>query len=233
MKTLLAMLMLFLVSVPGVALGAPGGVPGPPPGVGNAPPPPLVGNYAVTGTTACIVSPIGFGPSPTSPPAALNLGLQPIFGISTTRWTESWSVTGVFTFNGDGTGAVQVRGVGLVHTDLCPNCGIIGLGAWLDLTSPFTYTVALDGTVAVDLYAITGTILPASGVRTGQTFTIDDVQLAGRLGVRNETITLATVVPRVETLTFSGSNPDLTCASCSTTIEYKVCHRSRTLFLIE
>jgi len=62
----------------------------------------LNGDYAFTGEASCLVSNTGF-----------NTDLMPQDG----RFVVSFSVHGVRTFNGDGTGTLQGRSVGVTHPD--------------------------------------------------------------------------------------------------------------------
>jgi hypothetical protein len=67
---------------------------------------------------------------------------------------------------------------------------------------------------------ITGTFL--SGPRTGQTSSFDRPPLTGLISKNGDTLTLASVVPAVETVTFSNGD-----------VWPRVCHRSRVLFKMD
>src|SRR5262245_26358001 len=79
--------------------------------------PKLKGEYAFTGTAACLFAP---GSSPPAPPpapgtpranAGFNADLTPVDGRT---YSESFSTEGIQTFKGDGTGTAKGTTVGIV-----------------------------------------------------------------------------------------------------------------------
>ena len=169
-------------------------------GIAVAAPPQLKGEYAFTGEATCITSAEPFNTdannNPTTP--------------SGPWFFESFSVQGVWTFNGNGTGSREGRSVG-VSGGSYP-----GVGSQ-DFQASFGYTVEPDGTFTTWLTSpLTGTYL--TGPRAGQTLTIDKIDLTGIISNNKNSLTVASEVPKIETVTFSNGN-----------IHYRVCHRSRVL----
>jgi hypothetical protein len=169
-----------------------------------AAPPQIKGQYAITGTTGCLVSvtpidPVTFRPT------------------STNNYSVSTNVEGIRVFNGDGTGTAKVTEVGFVPPP--PDLPFAGVSAEsATITFSFTYTVNDDGTFTTQLVPGTFVGTFVQGPRTGQTYTIDSLDLTGLLTNENKMLTAATVKAEVETQTFSD-----------TETRYRVCHRSRTL----
>lgn len=169
-----------------------------------AAPPQLMGEYAFTGSTGCLWDPNGFNPATLVP-------------IDDSVYSSSNNVEGVRTFNGDGTGTVRATEVGITPPPPAP--GFAGPGAdAATITFSFTYTVNGDGTFTTQL--MPGTFLGTffQGPRTGQTFTIDKIDLTGQTTNDNKVLTLATVQAEVETVTFSNGD-----------VRPRICHRSRVL----
>src|SRR5580700_10566277 len=71
--------------------------------------PKLKGAYGFTGTAACLVAPGSTGT--TSGPPGFNASLQTLDGANS--FSHSFSVEGIRTFNGDGTGTVKGTSVGI------------------------------------------------------------------------------------------------------------------------
>jgi hypothetical protein len=171
-----------------------------------AAPPQLKGQYAVTGTTGCLFSSTGFLPQTFTPvlPGAETYSL-------------SSAVEGIRVFNGDGTGTAKVTEVGIIPPPPIP--GLAGPSAEAaTITYSFTYTVNDDGTFSTQLAPGTYVGRFIQGPRTGQTFTVDKLDLTGLLTNENKVLTLATVQAEVETVTYQGTDN-----------RTRVCHRSRTL----
>ncbi len=164
-------------------------------GTSFATPPQLKGQYAFTGEASCLVSPSGF-----------TAKLQPVDGSS----VVSYSVQGVRTFNGDGTGRVDATTVDISYDNANPSASS------QTFSFLFTYVVNADGSFTSDVVpnSYVGTFV--AGPRTGQTVTIDNFELAGIASVNNMTLTLATPSPKVETHTFSNGD-----------VQKRICHRSR------
>jgi hypothetical protein len=177
--------------------------------------PQLNGQYAFTGTAACLVSgtPFNADHTPTS------------FTIQ-----QSFSVIGVRTFNGNGTGTIKGRSVNIVpppvtnNATVPPTTPLGGIRAdSSEFTASFTYAVDNDGGFTTQLVPGTfqGTTLTGPGA--GSTFTIDQFVLAGLLSNNTQTAALASVEPAMETQTImpAGGGTPIT--------RYRICHRSRVL----
>jgi hypothetical protein len=189
----------------------------------------LKGSYAFTGTASCLFAPGSFPgavplPNPTPGTALPNSGfdgsLHPI--VNATAFSTSNAVEGVRIFNGDGTGTLT--GTAVTTTER-PTPGPTGYPTFAASASSntfsgsFTYTINSDGTFTVQLAEPqTGTFL--TGPRTGQTFSIDTIPLTGLISKDGNTLTLASVAPTVETITFftSGVAGD---------VWPRICHRAR------
>jgi hypothetical protein len=167
-------------------------------GIAAASPPQLKGKYAFTGEGSCLSSKEGFNPN-----------LTAIGGFS----SHSFSVQGVRTFKGDGTGTVAGTAVEITPPPF-PNPEASSETFFFK----FTYTVAKDGTITTDLVpgSYLGTFL--TGPRTGQTYQIDKFSLSGMASNDNKVLTLATGTTEVETHTFSNGD-----------VRPEICHRSRVL----
>jgi len=168
----------------------------------------LRGDYAFTGEATCLQSATGF-----------NANLTPVVpGPFPT--IVSFSVHGVRTFNGDGTGTLRARVVSLSHPFALPTTPPVfvrGGASSNDLQAEFTYDVAHDLTLTINSGALTGTFL--TGTRAGQTITVTNVpDFRGQIAEHLDGITLAHEEPGVETVTFSTGE----------TVQ-RICHRSRIL----
>lgn len=114
----------------------------------------LRGTYAFSGEATCLVSPTN----------GFNLDLTPTNPLG--RFVASFSVQGVRTFNGDGTGIMSARTVNTTHSDIA---AVLGGASSVDVHASFTSNIAPDGTLATVLSApLTGTYL--TGTRAAQTF---------------------------------------------------------------
>jgi hypothetical protein len=172
-----------------------------------APPPSLKGNYAFTGTTGCLFAPGSGGTS-----SGFNSSLQPI--VPMTSFSNSSDVEGIRTFNGDGTGSVTATEVGFTAP---PTPSFPPAGESSNFQFSFTYAFNLDGSFTANLTGtFSGTFL--TGPRSGQTYTIDVLQLVGYPSKGSATLTLASQTPIVETITYSDG-----------TAIPRICHRSRVL----
>ena len=182
----------------------------------------LKGAYAFTGSASCLFAP-GSDPGPGNPTpgvalpnSGFNANLQPL--VNATAFSSSFSVEGIRIFNANGTGTVT--GTSLNTTER-PTPGPTGYpnfpsgASSSTFSASFTYTVNSDDTFDVQLAGpLTGTFL--TGPRTGQTFSIDTILLTGLISKDGNTLTLASVVPTVETITFSNGE-----------VWPRICHRSR------
>jgi hypothetical protein len=180
----------------------------------------LKGEYAFTGSAACFYS------VPSVDPViggGFDSDLRP--NVGSRVFHHSFSVEGVRKFRGDGTGTVNGTTVGFTPPptpgapppfdqpgDFPPSAQ----GATFSFS--FTYTVLPDGTFTSDIVpgSFTGTFF--AGPRTGQTFAIDTMPLTGLIGVDKKVLTIASVLPTVETATYSNGD-----------VWPRICHRSRVL----
>jgi hypothetical protein len=193
-------------------------------GADAASPKKLKGEYAFTGSGSCLIAP-GSDPGPGNPTpgvalpnSGFNAKLQPL--VHATAFSTSDSVEGVRIFNADGTGTVKGTTISMSER---PTPGPTGYPSFPTaatsntFSASFTYKVNSDDTFEVALAGpLTGTIL--TGPRTGQTFTIDTIPLMGLINKNGDTLTVASVVPTVETVTFSNGD-----------VWPRICHRSRVL----
>lgn len=170
----------------------------------------LKGDYAFSGEATCLVSRDGF-----------KNDLTPVDAPAPFPRVQSFSINGVRTFNGDGTGKAVARVVTLSHPYALPlsptpffNRG--GAGS-LDIESEFTYTVSPNLEVMVETPLITGTVL--TGQRAGDTMSITRLpRFVGHLSENHQSLTLAHDAPGVEVHVFSDGARD-----------ERICHRSRIL----
>jgi hypothetical protein len=182
--------------------------------------PQLKGQYAFTGAAHCINSTTGFTANFQALCADTNQPISNQPNPANPRsscpgvFAHTFSVEGVRTFNGDGTGAMTGRALSI---DVPPNTGSLGASSE-SFTASFTYTVSNDGTVATQLVpgSFQGNVL--TGPRAGQTFTIDQIELDGLVSNNRQAVTIASIDPAVETQQFSNGNT-----------RFRICHRSRVL----
>ena len=169
----------------------------------------LRGDYAFTGEATCLQSASGF-----------NANLTPVVAPGSFPTIVSFSVHGVRTFNGDGTGTLRATVVNLNHPFALPTTPplfVRGGAGSNDLHGEFTYDVAHDLTLTIVAGPITGTFL--TGTRAGQTLTVTNVpDFRGKIAEHLDGITLAHEEPSVETLTLSTGE-----------VVQRICHRSRIL----
>ncbi|HEX4557123.1 MAG TPA: hypothetical protein VH249_24245 [Xanthobacteraceae bacterium] len=198
--------------------------------------PKLKGAYGFTGTAACLVAQGHVGdpntppplPNPTPGVALPNSGFNAQLQVNDVPGTfsRSFSVEGIRTFNGDGTGTVMGTVVGIAvkptpGPDGFPHFPPSASGG--DFKFSFTYTVAADGTW-------TSTMVPGSysetfsfGPRTGQTATVDAIPpQSGMVSRDGKTLIAAHLAPAVETHKYS--NGDVT---------PEICHRSRVFIKLQ
>lgn len=139
----------------------------------------LRGNYAFTGEDVCLVSAKGFD-------ADFNpLGPTAVF---------SYTIQGVRTFNGDGTGRLIAR---TVRLDAPRRSGPGALGGSADLSADFTYEVASDRTVTVEQGPMTSTDIGEPDART--TVIIEDIKFYGQIAQDLKTLVMSTEKSTVET----------------------------------
>lgn len=160
----------------------------------------LRGDFAFSGGATCLVSPAPAGVAPAGFTAALvpvrGPGIPPAFLLS-------FSVQGVRTFNGDGTGSIVARTVSAREAGSGVNSNPGGVQA-NDISAPFTYSVAADGTVTID-QGPTDSVAVA-GAQTGEHRRISDIPtFIGRLSKDRDSLSFATFNPGVETVTNLGT----------------------------
>jgi hypothetical protein len=194
----------------------------------QAAPPSLKGSYGFTGTLACLFAPgevIGTTPLPNPTPgvvlpnAGFNANLEPI--AIGTSFSNSNSILGIRTFNGDGTGKVTATEVSIVPR---PTPGPTGFphfppsASSATINYSFTYSFNADGSFTATVVAgsFSGTF--TAGPRFNQTFTVDIPPLVGIPSANSQTIVLSHVAATVETVTFSNGD-----------VWPRICHRSRVL----
>jgi hypothetical protein len=166
------------------------------------------GDYAVTGTTICLVTGAIITPTSYTPPA----GFSPTFVPLGPAGANTFSSTDVFTFNGDGTGTFAGRS--LIESLVTQQ----SLGA-ADHVIPFTYSVAGDRTLRIDQGPSLNTYV--AGPRTGLQNSSSGVPTqVGHVSPDGKSIVFGSFDPAVETLTrISPSGDNLVEA-------LRVCHRS-------
>ena len=183
----------------------------------------LRGDYAFSGEATCLVSPGPLGPpaptppNPANPPGGFNPNFTPFGPPALFPFVLSFSVHGVRTFNGDGTGTVVTRSVTITHPRALPTVPPFfdrGGASSSDSATDFTYEVLPDRTFTVSASEINGTTL--TGTRAGQTFTVGPIPLVGEISRDGKTLTTTTDTPNVETITFSDGD-----------VHKRICHRSR------
>jgi len=169
-----------------------------------ADPPKLKGEYGFTGSAACLVT------------AAPGPGFNPNFTPTDGSFGQSSAVEGIRTFNGDGTGTVKGSSMGIT---IPANTNSAGSD---DFSLSFTYTVNEDGSWTSTVSGLeTGTI--KTGPRAGQTFTVSNSSPGtGMISRNGGTLTLATLDPTVEIVTFSNGD-----------VHKRICHRSRVFIKLE
>jgi hypothetical protein len=202
-------------------------------GAGNAAADPNIkGSYGFTGTAACLVAPGHVGdpnippplPNPTPgvalPNSGFNASLQPKDNPGTEAFSRSFSVEGIRTFNGDGTGSVKGTAVGIT---VRPTPGPNGFphfppsAGGADFKFDFTYTVNADGSWTSQMVPGSYSETFTSGPRTGQTATVDAIPpVSGMISRDGETLIAAHLAPTVETHSYSNGD-----------VWPEICHRSR------
>jgi hypothetical protein len=199
--------------------------------------PNLKGQYGFTGDAACLVAPGHVGNENVPPPLAnptpgvalansgFNAKLQPNDftdpgDTPSASFNRSFSVEGIRTFNGDGTGTVKGTAVGVTDR---PTPGPNGYPHFppaagsSDFGFSFTYTVDGHGGWTSTMVPGTYTETFTSGPRTGQTATVDAIPpIAGMISEDGKTLTGAHLSPIVQTRSYSNGD-----------VEPEICHRSR------
>ena len=193
--------------------------------------PKLKGTYAETGENSCLISttkqlqgnppvlvdvvPSGFNPD-TLTPNQLVLSNGAVVRAFSFLFLTSFH--GVRTFDGEGSGTLRGRNVGVTSSPNIPSNNFIPNATATDIVGDFTYEVAPDGTISTE-HATDGTVI--SGPRAGQTVT-NAFALTGRASNNRHSLILATDAQRIETVRFSNGE-----------VQERLCNRSRTLIRID
>ena len=167
----------------------------------------LKGDFAFSGSAVCVISAAIITPTSYTPPPGFNADLVPLGPT----FVRTFSTLGIRTFNGDGTGSLTARSVFL---------GNPGFANAQDVTAPFTYSVAADGTVTIDQGPNNSVTVAGPGVGT-QSSVSNVPTLVGRLSSDRNSLTSATFNPGVETVTQLVPGPELVTS-------VRICHRART-----
>jgi len=206
--------------------------------------PKLKGAYGFTGTAACLVAP-GTSATPpvpgnTTPNAdsGFNARLQPNDAAPPPavqkNFTRSFSVEGIRTFNGDGTGTVKGTAVGITGRPTPGPPGFPNFPASAgsaDFQYSFTYTVNGDGSFTSAMvpgsYSETHTTGPRSHFNPAnlvdQTSVVDAIPpITGLISQDGKTLILAHTTTAVETHTYSNGD-----------VWPEICHRSRVLIKLK
>lgn len=195
--------------------------------------PNLKGAYGFTGTAVCLVAPGGVpgttNPTPgvALPNSGFNSRLQPndsvVPGLTSNAYTVSFSVEGIRTFNGDGTGTVNGTSVAIAGRPTPGPDGYPHFAPHAESASfsfSFTYTVNGDGSWTATMVPGSYTETVLTGPRAGppqQTATVDAIPpITGLISGDGKTLIAAHTIPTVETKTFSNGD-----------VEPAICHRSR------
>ena len=196
--------------------------------------PNIRGSYGFTGTAECLIAPGHFGPytgpglpNPTPGVAQPNSGFQPNLRpldatptTPTQAFANSFSVVGIRTFNGNGTGTVKGTTVGIA---IRPTPGPGGYPSFppsagsSDFSFSFTYKVNPDGTWIAAMVPGSYTSNNLTGPRAPGMSTVDAIPpLVGMISQDGKTLVAAHVAPQVETVTYSNGD-----------VWPMICHRSR------
>jgi hypothetical protein len=152
----------------------------------------IQGTYATTGPGACLYSLSGFNSDLTVPSG----------GVS---WIASKLAVGTWTFNRNGTGRAQDTVYGIAGP---PYSSPTGDSA--EISYDFTYSVAHDGTITVEM--LPGTFVgtyatgPNAGKEPPRTFIVDKFLSFGKVSTDHKTLTLNSAN---EVQTFTIYRPDL------------------------
>lgn len=186
----------------------------------------LRGDYAFSGEATCLVSPNRVDPTTGELiPGGFNTNLTPFGPPAAFPFVISFSIQGIRTFNGDGTGSVVARIVSISHPSAVPSPVVSPYTPFFnrggatsgDIQATFTYEVAPDLTFTIQTPVVNGQL--DSGTRAGQTVTITNIpDFLGKISGDHHTLTLAHELPAVETHTFSNGD-----------VSKEICHRSRIL----
>jgi hypothetical protein len=188
--------------------------------------PQLKGTYAFSGMATCLYSggPFTSNLSPTVWPGFPfpNPSGNGIF-------TSSFSVEGMRTFNGDGTGSITGTSVDIVGPpSVNPRASVA------NFTANFTYT--LDGNGGFNSQVVPGSFVLTSVLPVaGQVITLDNLNLDGLIGNNRSALTLAstTAVVEKETAQNFAFVPSSVTGGAPITERYRICARARGLILMQ
>jgi hypothetical protein len=178
----------------------------------------LQGDYVFSGEAICYVSDAGFTPD-----------LKP----KSFPYVVSFSIEGIRTFNGDGTGTFKARALNTRHPRALPTPQGVSFEAGgisaTDIQGNFTYEVNADGTVSVSNQTLGGVeaFPPAPpGAPSADTVRITNLpDVFGAISGDHKTISVAHLDPAVETHTHQHWNG----TAFETRVEQRVCHRTRVM----
>jgi hypothetical protein len=184
--------------------------------------PSIRGTYGFTGTAACLTAPGNSGTgTPTNPtgPAGFNTALQPL--DNSNSFSHSFSVEGIRTFHGNGSGTVKGTAVGItVRPTPGPPPALPSFPASAgtsEFSYSFTYTVDGHGGWTAKMVPGSYTESFTAGPRSGQTATIDAIPpVTGMISQDGQTLIAAHTTATVETHTYSNGD-----------VWPEICHRSR------
>jgi len=180
--------------------------------IAAAEPPRLKGDYAVTGTFACLYAP---GSGPVTPGVAhanagFNANLTPIDAATT--FYNSASLQGIWHLDGNGHGTLKTT---TITVGPLPSAS----ASESTSTGSFTYIVHPDGSWAVAFVSFVGTTVV--GPLAGQTTTVTNISQAGVISDDGKVLTLSSLDPVIEVATSSGGS-----------VTPRVCHRSHVLIKV-
>ena len=175
--------------------------------------PNLKGDYGFTRTVKCIVSESDFD------------GID--FHATGPTWGEAFAEEGVRTFNGDGNGKQKFNALNITIPgvdSLSPPVHVPPHASAAHVVDqPFAYTIGDDGQWGIQGHgSISGFV--DKGPRAGQTFTILNIAPAvGHMSTNAATLTLSTVTPVIETITYydPSTNPPTALKTFN-----RICNRS-------
>jgi hypothetical protein len=144
----------------------------------------------------------------------------------TGAFSRSFSVEGIRTFNGDGTGTVKGTVVGIT---VKPTPGPTGFPHFPpsasagDFSFSFTYTINADGTWTSAMVPGSYSETFSAGPRFGQTALVDAIPpVTGMVSRDGKTLIAAHLEPVVEVHSFSNGD-----------VDPEICHRSRVFIKLQ
>jgi hypothetical protein len=155
------------------------------------------GEYAYTGETTCLISPIGFDDK-----------LQPVGGWGIIQ-TSSREGDIRFELNGTGSAYMFSRNITLPYQWPTSLPGNPFGASTMDITFDFTYTLEKDGTITIILDTVgegVFTSKPITGPDAGLTFTITGVSPDGSI---TPIVNDGVITPDGKTITLNAGAPDV------------------------